>query len=52
MAVTSGRCGCCVLLLPLASSDEVVQLDEGQRLRIRHHGYYIADVRSVHEPER
>jgi hypothetical protein len=26
---------------------EVVQLAEGERLRIRHYGYYIADVRSV-----
>ena len=26
---------------------EVVQLDAGQRLRIRHHGYYVADVLSV-----
>jgi hypothetical protein len=25
---------------------EVVQLAEGERLRIRHHGYYIADVRN------
>jgi hypothetical protein len=31
---------------------EVVQLAEGERLRIRHHGYYIADVRSVPELER
>ena len=31
---------------------EVVQLAEGERLRIRHHGYYIADVRSVSELER
>jgi hypothetical protein len=26
---------------------EVVQLDAGQRLRIHHHGYYVADVLSV-----
>jgi hypothetical protein len=26
---------------------EVVQLAEGERLRIRHHGYYVADVRNV-----
>lgn len=26
---------------------EVVQLAAGQRLRIRHHGYYVADVLSV-----
>jgi hypothetical protein len=26
---------------------EVVQLAIGERLRIRHHGYYVADVRNV-----
>jgi hypothetical protein len=26
---------------------EVVQLEAGKRLRIRHHGFYIADVRSA-----
>jgi len=26
---------------------EVVQLAEGQRLRIRHHGFYVADVVNV-----
>jgi len=30
---------------------EVVQLAEGERLRIRHRGYYIADVRGVRELE-
>ena len=28
---------------------EVVQLVEGERLRIRYHGFYAADVRSVIE---
>jgi hypothetical protein len=31
---------------------EVVALTEGERLRIRHHGFYVADVRSVAELER
>jgi hypothetical protein len=31
---------------------EVVQLAEGERLRIRHHGFYVADVRSVADLER
>ena len=26
---------------------EVLQLDTGDRLRIRHHGFYIADVANV-----
>lgn len=26
---------------------EVVQLAEGERLRIRHHGFYVADVAAV-----
>jgi hypothetical protein len=26
---------------------EVVQLAEGERLRVRHHGFYVADARSV-----
>ena len=26
---------------------EVVQLDAGERLRIRHHGFYVADVGSA-----
>ena len=26
---------------------EVVQLAAGNRLRIRHHGFYVADVRNV-----
>jgi hypothetical protein len=26
---------------------EVVQLAEGERLRIRHHGFYVADAPSV-----
>ena len=26
---------------------EVVRLAEGERLRIRHHGFYVADARSV-----
>ena len=30
---------------------EVVQLAEGERLRIRHHGYYIADVRNLADLE-
>jgi hypothetical protein len=31
---------------------ELVQLAEGERLRIRHHGFYVADVRSVADLER
>jgi hypothetical protein len=26
---------------------EVVRLAEGERLRIRHHGFYVADARNV-----
>jgi hypothetical protein len=33
-------------------SVEVVQLAAGERLRIRHHGFYIADVRTIAELER
>lgn len=33
-------------------SVEVVQLADGERLRIRHHGFYLADVRSVAGLER
>ncbi len=29
---------------------EVVALADGERLRIRHHGYYVADARSVDDP--
>jgi hypothetical protein len=26
---------------------EVIQLDAGERLRIRHHGFYVADIVNV-----
>ena len=31
---------------------EVVQLAEGERLRIRHHGFSVADALSVDDPAR
>jgi hypothetical protein len=32
---------------PYGWTVEVIQLDAGDRLRIRHHGFYVADVANV-----